>query len=566
MEQTLLSVEQATKNLIDSLKQACTAHGLGNSGNEYKIIVQMFLYKFFNDKFGYEAKKTALFGKRLRDAEKWDAEYDTFTPEEVEDLFDYLPSDTPRLRPEHTIAHLYNAQQQGDFATLLDSTLDDIAILNDKIFSVATGTSTKSEDAEARVAVFDKDLLKNSIADAAKRSGFAIALCRHIADPAANFEPMFSEKYDFFSTMFEYLIKDYNKDGGGTYAEYYTPRSIAQIMAKLLVGDARDLRGVTCYDPSAGTGTLLMALAHQVGEDRCTIYSQDISQKSSQMLRLNLILNNLVGSLQNVIEGNTLKRQEHREPDGTAQKFDFIVSNPPFNLDFSDYRDTIAADTVRFWAGVPAVPKGTKDKPGKAEKMKIFLCFIQHMLNALKDGKGKGAIVVPTGFITSKQGIEKNILSRVVDEKIVYGCVSMPSNVFATTGTNVSVLFFDNSRQHDKVVLIDASKLGEKRKDGKNQRTFLSAAEIEKIVRTFLDAKAEDGFSVVVSHEEIAKKGYGLSAGHYFDVKIEHVDISVAEFKKRIDDFSSALAEMSKEGAALDKAIAANLKKLELVK
>lgn len=216
--------------------------------------------------------------------------------------------------------------------------------------------------------------------------------------------------------------------------------------------------------------------------------------------------------------------------------------------------------------GIPAVPKGTKDKPGKAEKMKIFLCFIQHMLNALKDGKGKGAIVVPTGFITSKQGIEKNILSRVVDEKIVYGCVSMPSNVFATTGTNVSVLFFDNSRQHDKVVLIDASKLGEKRKDGKNQRTFLSAVEIEKIVRTFLDAKAEDGFSVVVSHEEIAKKGYGLSAGHYFDVKIEHVDISVAEFKKRIDDFSSALAEMSKEGAALDKAIAANLKKLELVK
>ena len=85
-------------------------------------------------------------------------------------------------------------------------------------------------------------------------------------------------------------------------------------------------------------------------------------------------------------------------------------------------------------------------------------------------------------------------------------------------------------------------------------------------VTTFLDAKPEDGFSVVVSHEEIAKKGYGLSAGQYFDVKIEHVDISAAEFKKRIADFSSALAEMSKEGAALDKAIAANLKKLELVK
>ena len=556
MEQTLLSVEQATKNLIDSLKQACTAHGLGNSGNEYKIIVQMFLYKFFNDKFGHEAKKTALFGKRLRDAEKWDAEYDTFTPEEVEDLFDYLPSDTPRLRPEHTIAHLYNAQQQGDFATLLDSTLDDIAILNDKIFSVATGTSTKSEDAEARVAVFDKDLLKNSIADAAKRSGFAIALCRHIADPAANFEPMFSGKYDFFSTIFEYISRDYNRDGGSVYAEYYTPRSIAQIIARLLVGRDETLRGVSCYDPSGGSGTLVIALAHQIGEERCTVYSQDISQKSTQMLRLNLILNNMVGSLKNVIEGDTLRRQGHLDKDKTPRRFDYITSNPPFNLDFSDMRETLATDTTRFWAGVPAVPN--KDR----KKMKIYLCFVQHVLNAMNE-KGKGAIIVPTGFITAKASIEQKILQQVVDQHIVYGCVSMPSNLFATTGTNVSVIFFDNSRETEKVVLIDASKLGEKRKEGKNQRTFLRDFEIDQIVDTFVEKKAEDGFSVVVSHDEIAAKGYSLSAGQYFDVKIEHVDITADEFRARMAAFTKDLESINAESAALDREIAAALKKLE---
>lgn len=93
-----------------------------------------------------------------------------------------------------------------------------------------------------------------------------------------NFESVFAEKYDFFSRIFEYLIKDYNNAGGGKYAEYYTPRAIAQVMARLLVGDNADLRGMTCYDPSAGTGTLLMALAHQIGEDRCTIFSQDISE------------------------------------------------------------------------------------------------------------------------------------------------------------------------------------------------------------------------------------------------------------------------------------------------
>ena len=546
------SIEQSTKELIDSLKQSCGSFGLGNDGNEYKIIVQVFLYKYFNDKFGYEAKNVPGYGKRLKASAKWDATYDKFTDDEVEDLFSYLPPSTPKLRPHHTIAHLYNAMTQGDFSVLFDSTLREIAILNNDIFSIATDSKTK-------ITVFDSTLIASTINDPTKRDDFACSLMRHIADPKANFEPMFSEKYDFFSTMFEHLIKDYNKDGGGKYAEYYTPRSIAQIMARLLVGRRKDLRGVTCYDPSAGSGTLLMALAHQIGEDRCTIFSQDVSQKSSQMLRLNLILNNLASSIQNVVQGNTLLKPGHREADGSLRHFDFIISNPPFKLDFPEERDAIAKDSVRFWSGVPNAPKKVNpDKPA----MKIFLCFIQHLLYSLKD-KGKGAIVVPTGFITAKQSIEGKILQRVVDQHIVYGCVSMPSNVFATTGTNVSVLFFDNSRKADKVVLIDASKLGEEYKDGNNQRKRLRDFEIQKIVDTFLEQKAEDGFSVVVSHDEIKAKGYTLSAGQYFDVKIEYVPITAKEFKEKISGFKSRLAELNAKGAELDRTIA---KALDLLK
>ena len=361
--------------------------------------------------------------------------------------------------------------------------------------------------------------------------------------------------------MFEHLIKDYNKDGGGKYAEYYTPRSIALIMAKLLVGRDKDLRSVSGYDPSAGSGTLLMALAHIIGEDRCTIFSQDISQKSSQMLRLNLILNNLAASIQNVVQGNTLLHPGHRNPDGTLRKFDFGISNPPFKLDFPEERDAIAKDTVRFFAGIPNAP--TKIDPDKP-KMKIYLCFIQHLLYSLSE-KGKGAIVVPTGFITAKSSIEGKILQKVVDEHIVYGCISMPSNVFATTGTNVSVLFFDNSRKADKVVLIDASKLGEEYKDGNNQRKRLRDFEIQKIVDTFLDQKAEDGFSVVVTHDDIKAKGYTLSAGQYFDVKIEYVPITADEFNAKIAGFTKNLEALNAESAALDKKILSALKKLEFV-
>lgn len=547
------NVEQATKQLIDSLKQTCGAYGLGNDGNEYKIIIQMFLYKYFNDKFGYEVKRMENeYGERFRTAEKWDEEYDKFSEDEVEDLFCYLPANTPKMKPLHTIAHLYNAQQQGDFSGLFDSTMVDIADTNADIFSMATVNKTKLTIFEP-ITVF--------IPDTTQRDEFARSLMRYIADPNTNFEKMFSMKYDFFSTMFEYLIKDYNKDGGGKYAEYYTPRSIALIMARLLVGNDENLRSVTVCDPSAGSGTLLMALAHTIGEDRCTIYSQDISQKSSKMLRLNLILNNMVGSIQNIIQGNTLTMPGHKEADGSMKRFDYIVSNPPFKLDFPDEREKVASDTMRFWAGVPNAPKQVNpDKP----KMEIYLCFIQHMLYSLKEGKGKGAIVVPTGFITSKSGIAKKILERVVDDKIVYGCVSMPSNVFATTGTNVSVIFFDKSRNHDKVVLIDASKLGETYKDGNTQRTRLRDDELDKIVNTFIAGEPVEDFCVAVSYDEIKEKGYSLSAGLFFDVKIEYKDITAEEFLGRMNGFKERLGMMFVEGERLQNEIKDLLGKMNL--
>ncbi len=423
-----INISEATIALIDSLKGTTNAFGLAGTGSEYRIVTEMFLYKFFNDKFGYEAKRDEEYGERLRNAEKWDEEYDKFTDEEVEDLFSYLPASVPKMRPEHTLSHLYNASSQGDFSTLLDQTLVDIANLNAQNFSVVTSGKSK-------VNIFNT--ITNYVTDTQKRDEFARSLMSNVA--SFNFEGVFDEKYDFFSRIFEHLLKGFNNAGGGKYAEYYTPRAIAQVMARLLVGDGTDLRGVTCYDPSAGTGTLLMALAHQIGEERCSIYSQDISEKSSEMLRLNLILNNFASSLQNVVQGNTLTEPSHKESNGTLKKFDFVVSNPPFKLDFPEYRDTLANDSIRFWAGVPnAVKKIDPMKP----KMAIYTCFIQHVLNSLKPN-GKGAIVIPTGFITAKSGVEKKILQRIVDEHWIYGVVSMPSNVFATTGTNVSVLFFD---------------------------------------------------------------------------------------------------------------------------
>lgn len=148
-----------------------------------------------------------------------------------------------------------------------------------------------------------------------------------------------------------------------------------------------------------------MNLANEIGVNQCTIYSQDINQKSTNLLRLNLILNNLTHSINHIVQGNTILESRHKE------KMDFIVSNPPFKLDFSDWRDEVEQlpnSQERFFAGVPTIPNK------KLESMAIYLLFIQHILYSLND-TGKAAIVVPTGFITAQSGIEKKIRERIID-------------------------------------------------------------------------------------------------------------------------------------------------------
>ena len=543
-----MTIREKTVALIDALKATCTTYGMGNDGNEYKIITQVFLYKFLNDKFGYALKTSkSPYAAKIREAEKWEVAYSQLTDMERMMLWASLSPDLPRLKPEHLIANLWNQQAKGDFDFIFDNTMSDIAEQNLAIFSTQTTQNTK-------IPLFEP--ITQYVTDVAQRAPFARAMVDKLAN--FSFEETFAEHYDFFANIFEYLIKDYNTAGGGKYAEYYTPHAIATIMARLLVGENADLHNVECYDPSAGTGTLLMALAHQVGENCCTIFAQDISQRSNKMLKLNLLLNGLVSSLDHAVQGDTLVSPYHKSDDGQSlRQFDYVVSNPPFKMDFSDTREKIAAFPARFWAGVPKIPAKKK------ESMAIYTCFIQHVINSLKLGLGKGAIVIPTGFITAKSGIENKILKHIVDNKIVYGCVSMPSNVFANTGTNVSVLFFDASKSADKVVLIDASKLGEEYKDSNGlKKVRLRDEEIEKIIATFQNKEAVDDFSVAIGYDEIKEKGYSLSAGQYFDIKIDYVDITEEEFNKRMGEYEATLTQQFEDSHRLEKEILAQLRSI----
>jgi type I restriction enzyme M protein len=536
MDTTEFSIK--AKQLIDNIKGVCTSVGLGGDANEYKIVTQSFLYKFINDKFLYEMNKLDNSLKTYEDLKE--------VPEDAYQLLMMrLGTKSAHLKPEHLLEYLFQNQNHEGFAKLFDNTLNDISVENADVFSVHT-------DGKTEIKLFEEELIQRSVNDISNHDKTAKMIINILADSKFEFESLFSAGFDFFSTLFEYMIRDYNKDGGGKYAEYYTPHSIAKIMAEILVGDSEP-SNVTVYDPAAGSGTLLMNIAHKIGTDKCSIYSEDISQKSSNLLRLNLILNNLSHSIDHIIKGNTITIPEH-----INKKFDFIVSNPPFKMDFSnDYQEIMRLPNLndRFFAGVPQIPKNKKDS------MAIYLLFIQHIIYSLSD-TGRAAIVVPTGFLTVQNGIEKKIREKLVAEKWLKGVVSMPSNIFATTSTNVSILFIDKENK-DSVVLVDASKLGTKIKDGKNQKTLLSREEERNIVETFNMKSKVDGFSLIVTFDEIKENDYSFSAGQYFEIKIEYTEITKDEFDKKISESTLNLAKYFEESKKLEVEILNSLKGLK---
>lgn len=546
----IFTLESKIKQIIDELKGLCQTNGLSNQASEEVVITSVFLYKFLNDKFMANLKEFA---------EEIDITPDEILKNENDELsafYDSYPQDVA-FKYEDTIESLIKKVSKDNFYSLFDDALERISNYEEnKEFSIETA------DGE-RKPLFTR-ITEN--VEASKRNNFAKNIFGIISQEKFDFGNAFKNNFDFYSTIFEYLIKDYNV-ASGVYAEYFTPQAISSIISKILVNMSPvEDKLYEIYDPSAGSGSLILHLANELGQgsfgEKAQVYTQDISGKSSRFLRINMMLNGLTHSLDNIIEGDTLVTPAHysvpHDPSSGVKKFDYITANPPFKTDFSSTRNLIEqkwSETDRFFAGIPKIPNKKKDS------MAIYLCFMQHILYSLKYD-GKAAIVVPTGFITAQSGIEKKVRQKIIDNHWLKGVISMPSNIFANTGTNVSVIFIDKSNQEGKVMLVDASKLGSKVKDGKNQKTVLSYEEIEKIENTFINQEVVDDFSVQVTYDEIKDKNYSLSAGQYFEVKIEFVELTPKEFENKMNSFKFNLEKLFSEGKSLEDEIKERLEEL----
>ena len=544
--------ERKIESMIDELQGLCSQQGLSNTASEEEVVTTVFLYKFLNDKFMYNLNK---FGEDIGETveellSNENDELDAFYDEHSQDVM---------FRTEDTIESLVKHVSKDNFYEHFDAALE-------RISNYEANDKFKVEEADGtRLPLFTRlsDLVSRD-----SKNGFAVSIFSIITQEKFQFQDAYENSFDFYSTVFEYLIKNYNV-ASGTYAEYFTPQACSSIISKILVNmseiDENKLYEIT--DFAAGSGSLILHLANELGHgkfgNRARVYTQDISAKSSRFLRLNMMLNGLTESLDNIIKGDTLLTPAHynvaHDPSSGLKKYDFITINPPFKTDFSSTRDDIEhkwQNTDRFFAGIPNVPKTKKDS------MAIYTCFLQHVLYSLKDD-GKAAVIVPTGFITAQSGIEKKIREKIVNEHWLKGVISMPSNIFANTGTNISIIFIDKTNQNGEVLLMDASDMGEKVKEGKNQRVVLSDKEVKQIEDIFINHEVVEDRSVSVTYDEIKEKNYSLSAGQYFEVKIEYVELTPEEFKEKMNQYTTNIKSCFETGRFLEEEILKNLEGLK---
>ena len=280
-------LENKIHKMVDDLQGLCSTVGLSNTANEEVVVTSVFLYKFLNDKFMHNLGEFA--------AELEMDKEDILANEKMLNRFYKQNSTDVAFAYEDTIEYLINHLEQEDFGKQFDDALVRIANnVHNEAFAVETAEGEKTP-------LFTP---LTTLVEGKQRNNFAKAIFGIMAQDKFDFSDAFEGGFDFYSAIFEYLIKNYNV-ASGTYAEYFTPQTVSSIIAKILVGMSDKIEAAEIYDGAAGSGSLILHLAHELGQEsgmnRAIIYTQDISAKSSRFLRLNMMLNGKSESLGNII-------------------------------------------------------------------------------------------------------------------------------------------------------------------------------------------------------------------------------------------------------------------------
>ena len=320
--------------------------------------------------------------------------------------------------------------------------------------------------------------------------------------PALDFRGNRAEGDDLLGDAYEYLMRHFATESGKSKGQFYTPAEVSRIMAKVIGIGAATSSNQTIYDPTCGSGSLLLK-AHDEVRNRTgydlAIYGQEMDNATAGLAKMNTILHNCPTS--EIWKDNTLAAPYFKESDGKLKKFDFAVANPPFSFKaWGTGLDAVNDFYDRFKYGIPPAKNGD-------------YAFLLHILTSLKSN-GKGAVILPHGVLF-RGNAEADIRRRILQQGYIKGIIGLPPNLFYGTGIPACIIVIDKEDAYDRtgIFMVDASKGF--MKDGNKNR--LRDQDIHRIVDTFTRQMEVSKYSRIVSLEEIEKNDYNLNIPRYID-------------------------------------------------
>ncbi len=316
--------------------------------------------------------------------------------------------------------------------------------------------------------------------------------------PGLNFSSNRAEGDDILGDAYEYLMRHFATESGKSKGQFYTPAEVSRIMAKVIGINAAKSQSQTIYDPTCGSGSLLLKAADE-SKTGVTIYGQEMDNATAALAKMNMILHD--NPTAEIWQDNTLSSPHFKEKDGTLKLHDFVVANPPFSTKaWSNGFDPANDLYDRFADGIPPVKNGD-------------YAFLLHIIRSLKS-TGKGAVILPHGVLfrgNAEGGIRKNIVRR----GYIKGIIGLPANLFYGTGIPACIIVLDKEGAAGRtgIFMIDASKGFVK--DGNKNR--LRHQDIHKIVDVFNKQLELAKYSRMVSVAEIETNDYNLNIPRYID-------------------------------------------------
>ncbi|MBS1208471.1 MAG: type restriction-modification system subunit [Proteobacteria bacterium] len=464
---------------------------------------------------------TMLFLKYISDV--WQDHYDRYKvehgdhPELIEEL---LKNERFVLPRSASFYALHKARHQPGNGERIDKALHAIEEANitklRDVFQDISFNSTKLGDESQK-----NDILRHLLEDFAK--------------PELNLRESRVGTLDVIGNAYEFLIKNFASTSGKKAGEFYTPPEVSQLMARLM--DPQE--GEEISDPTCGSGSLLMKCGQLIrartGSRKYALYGQEAIGSTWALAKMNMFLH--AEDNHRIEWGDTLRNPKLLDANGQLRHFDIVVANPPFSLEKWGHEAAAKDPFFRYRRGVPP-------------RTKADYAFILHMVETMKPGTGRMAVVVPHGVLF-RGAAEGKIRQKLIEENLLDVVIGLPEKLFYGTGIPAAVLVLRKKKADDKVLFIDASRAYQ---DGKNQN-ILRTQDLDRIEQTVRARKSVDKYAYLASPKEIAENDFNLNIPRYVDTfeETEAIDLKAVREER---------SKLKAELAVLEEKMAGYLKEL----